>query len=186
MSDSSDDGVPAWQRATQDCPETSSDAGATPAASTDDGTDARSSATEDKLTIARRFLDNENVRNESREKKVAFLKSKGVEDAHLQKLLGDVHETVRLHTEKAMLPPTHILFDCPDYRERVNGHFHAAEIHARCRRPRADRHIPRVPHQTATPATARNYAGSPQHAVWIRGTIDARIRHEQVRRRTHD
>lgn len=108
MSDSGDDGVPAWQRATQDCPETSSDAGATPAASTDDGTDARSPATEDKLTIARRFLDDENVRNESRDKKVAFLKSKGVEDAHVQKLLGDVHETVRLHTAKAMLPPTNI------------------------------------------------------------------------------
>ncbi|OAA79899.1 peroxin Pex14/17-Penicillium chrysogenum [Akanthomyces lecanii RCEF 1005] len=94
MSDSSDDGIPPWQRATQDCSETSSDAGAAPAASTDEGTDALSSATEDKLTIARRFLDDENVKNEARDKKVAFLKSKGVEDAHVQTLLGDVHETI--------------------------------------------------------------------------------------------
>ena len=147
MSGSSDNGIPAWQRATQDCSETSSDTGASPAASTDDGTGARSPATEDKLTTARRFLDDEKVKNESRDKKVAFLKSKGVEDAHVQKLLGDVHETVRSQTHQRPWCSPLTCFARPDYRERAYGHFfHAAEIYIRCRRPRADRHIPRVPH----------------------------------------
>ncbi|OAQ95693.1 hypothetical protein LLEC1_01801 [Akanthomyces lecanii] len=92
MSGSSDDGIPAWQRTTQDCSETSSDATATPAASTGDGTSARSAVTEDTLKVALRFLDDEKVKNESRDKKVAFLRSKGVEDAQVQQLLGDVHE----------------------------------------------------------------------------------------------
>ncbi|KAM3512442.1 hypothetical protein MY11210_003932 [Beauveria gryllotalpidicola] len=84
MSDSSDDGIPAWQRTSQPN---------SPAGSTDAGADAGSPTAEDKLTIAKRFLDDEKVKNEPRDKKVAFLKSKGVEDDHIQKLLGDTHET---------------------------------------------------------------------------------------------
>lgn len=101
MADSSDDGIPAWQRASEQSSATSSSAEATPAASTDTGSDAgseaSSAAAEDKLTIARRFLDDENVKNEPRDKKVAFLKSKGVEDDNIQKLLGDA-PTVRLRS----------------------------------------------------------------------------------------
>ncbi|ATY63160.1 peroxin Pex14/17-Penicillium chrysogenum [Cordyceps militaris CM01] len=89
MSDSSDDGIPAWQRTPQRSGGTTPDVEATPAASTDSG----SSTTEDKLTIARRFLDDEMVKNKSRDKKAVFLKSKGVEDGHIQKLLGDAPET---------------------------------------------------------------------------------------------
>ncbi|KAH7112771.1 peroxisomal membrane anchor protein conserved region-domain-containing protein [Dactylonectria estremocensis] len=44
---------------------------------------------EDKLEVARRFLDDEAVRDAPREKKVAFLKSKDIDDAGIQTLLGD-------------------------------------------------------------------------------------------------
>ncbi|KAM3483923.1 hypothetical protein MY8738_002677 [Beauveria namnaoensis] len=102
MSDSNDDGIPAWQR-TSNSP-TSSDTEATPAGSTDAGSHAGSPTTEDKLTIAKRFLDDEKVKNEPRDKKVAFLKSKGVEDDHIQKLLDDTHETTSDKDTEASSP----------------------------------------------------------------------------------
>ncbi|KAJ3491077.1 hypothetical protein NLG97_g5663 [Lecanicillium saksenae] len=81
MGDSSDEGIPAWQRASeQSSTGSSSAAEATPAASTEAGSEA--------------------VKDEPRDKKVAFLKSKGVEDAHIQELLGDAPETVRLHDSR--------------------------------------------------------------------------------------
>ncbi|OAA47492.1 peroxin Pex14/17-Penicillium chrysogenum [Beauveria brongniartii RCEF 3172] len=100
MSDSNDDGIPAWQRTSKTKSPASSDTEATTTASTDAG----SPTAEDKLTIAKRFLDDEKVKNEPRDKKVAFLKSKGVEDDHIQKLLGDTHETTSESEAEASSP----------------------------------------------------------------------------------
>ncbi len=105
MADSSDDGIPAWQRATQHCSEASTDAKATSSGGTDEGGEVGGPATEDALTIARRFLDDKKVKDEPRAKKVAFLKSKGVEDDHIQKLLGDADEAVRPHSPKGQDAP---------------------------------------------------------------------------------
>ncbi|TQW00075.1 peroxin Pex14/17-Penicillium chrysogenum [Cordyceps javanica] len=109
MGDSSDDGIPAWQRTPPHNSAASPDAELIPPASNDAGgdtdSDTGSATTEDKLLVARRFLDDATVKNEPRDKKVAFLQSKGVEDDHIQKLLGDAHDTT---TEKdsATEPPT--------------------------------------------------------------------------------
>ncbi|KAM3439074.1 hypothetical protein MY4824_002878 [Beauveria thailandica] len=100
MSDSNDDGIPAWQRTSKTKSPASSDTEATTAASTDAG----SPTAEDKLAIAKRFLDDEKVKNEPRDKKVAFLQSKGVEDNHIQKLLGDTHETTSENEAEASSP----------------------------------------------------------------------------------
>ncbi|RSL99685.1 hypothetical protein CEP52_009613 [Fusarium oligoseptatum] len=43
---------------------------------------------EDSLTVARRFLDNDAVRHAPHDKKVAFLKSKGIDDADIEALLA--------------------------------------------------------------------------------------------------
>lgn len=93
MGASNDDGgIPAWQHPseTNSTPVTDGDA------DSDAGSDAghEATATEEKLIIARRFLDDENVKNEPRDKKVAFLQSKGVEDQHIQTLLGIANDTV--------------------------------------------------------------------------------------------
>ena len=82
MSNSDDDqqasGIPEWQRAKQ----SASDAPATPAAASDsdDG---------DTLAVARRFLDTDEVRSSSREKKAEFLRTKGVSEEDIQKLLAE-------------------------------------------------------------------------------------------------
>lgn len=70
-------GIPAWQRE-------SSNATPAPATSSDQS--------DDKLTVARRFLEDEEVRTASREKKVAFLRAKGIEDGDIEILLGKAEE----------------------------------------------------------------------------------------------
>lgn len=49
---------------------------------------ASESSSEDSLTVARRFLDNDAVRHAPHDKKVAFLKSKGIDDADIEALLA--------------------------------------------------------------------------------------------------
>ncbi|KAJ4312276.1 hypothetical protein N0V84_010008 [Fusarium piperis] len=49
---------------------------------------APESSSEDSLTVARRFLDNDAVRHAPHDKKVAFLKSKGIDDADIETLLA--------------------------------------------------------------------------------------------------
>lgn len=75
MSDSSGDAkpsaaIPSWQTASK--PETS-----------------EPTAAVDTLEVARRFLEEEQVKSAPREKQVAFLKTKGVSDNDIEKLLGD-------------------------------------------------------------------------------------------------
>ncbi|KAL6866374.1 hypothetical protein ACO1O0_002482 [Amphichorda felina] len=47
---------------------------------------------EDQLDVARRFLDDDEVKSAPREKKVAFLKAKGVEDGDIEKLLSETEQ----------------------------------------------------------------------------------------------
>jgi hypothetical protein len=66
-------GIPEWQRGA------------------DDGapSNAADKPAEDQLQVARRFLEDDEVKGASREKKVAFLKAKGIEDGDIEKLLGE-------------------------------------------------------------------------------------------------
>jgi hypothetical protein len=59
--------IPSWQRGAQSEP----------------------SPAEDKLEVARRFLNDEAVRDASREKKVEFLRSKDIADGEIRELLGE-------------------------------------------------------------------------------------------------
>ncbi|OAA65073.1 peroxin Pex14/17-Penicillium chrysogenum [Cordyceps fumosorosea ARSEF 2679] len=104
MGNSGDDGIPSWQRAPQSTSVASPGAAATQAASTDAGGDAGNPSADDKLAIARRFLDDEKVKNEPQDKKVAFLKAKGVEDVHIQELLGNAHAIATKNEDDASSP----------------------------------------------------------------------------------
>jgi hypothetical protein len=64
-------GIPGWQKSQSDPPD------ATPAAS------------EGKLDVARRFLEDEQVKSSSRESKIEFLRSKGLETPEIQNLLDE-------------------------------------------------------------------------------------------------
>jgi hypothetical protein len=105
MSDSdSKPAIPSWQKAQSD--ETDSqntEPASTPSTSTSTSevdapaveTTAEETAQpehapddEDKLEVARRFLENDAVRDAPHEKKVEFLKSKGIDEAEIQALLG--------------------------------------------------------------------------------------------------
>ncbi|KAJ6440813.1 sphinganine-1-phosphate aldolase BST1 [Purpureocillium lavendulum] len=77
--------IPSWQR---DGAGTSNTSGSSDG--DDDGRAPPSDAQpEDQLQVARRFLEADEVKTASRDKKVEFLKSKGVEDGDIQKLLGE-------------------------------------------------------------------------------------------------
>ncbi|CEJ87885.1 hypothetical protein VHEMI04541 [[Torrubiella] hemipterigena] len=82
MSDSSGDdkpaAIPSWQASVS-----SSDA---PAPAAD-------KQTEDTLAVARRFLQEEQVQSAPREKQVSFLKTKGVSDEDIEKLLGEAKKS---------------------------------------------------------------------------------------------
>lgn len=74
---SSSDGVPTWQlNAPDDEP-------------TADASQSQEDTHIDKLEVARRFLEDDAVKTAPRHTKVDFLKSKGVEDADIQYLLGE-------------------------------------------------------------------------------------------------
>ncbi|KJZ78843.1 hypothetical protein HIM_01616 [Hirsutella minnesotensis 3608] len=59
---------------------------------------ADSPAEPDQLEVARRFLDDDEVRGASRHKKVQFLKSKGIQDDDIQKLLQEPQNDISSDT----------------------------------------------------------------------------------------
>lgn len=81
--------VPSWQQAASD--------------QTEDSADASPNST---LDQARRFLQEETVKNSSTEKKIEFLKSRGLEEADITKLLeeGDLPPTTQPSTPPATQP----------------------------------------------------------------------------------
>jgi hypothetical protein len=100
--------VPSWQRAQPEEP--ASESAAAPESSTEntetdvesdtqtestttEGVIATLALEEDKLDVARKFLDDENVRDAPRDQKIAFLKSKDIADDDIQTLLGDDEPT---------------------------------------------------------------------------------------------
>ncbi|KAL4732544.1 hypothetical protein ACLX1H_001560 [Fusarium chlamydosporum] len=105
MSDSdSNPAIPSWQKAQSDETDSqSTEPALTPSTSTSTSeVDAPAATTtaeeipqsehasddEDKLEVARRFLENDAVRDAPREKKVEFLKSKGIDESEIHALLG--------------------------------------------------------------------------------------------------
>lgn len=92
--------IPDWQKTqTEDNESQSTEPAPTPASEVDAPAAetpaeetreaAPESSSEDSLTVARRFLDNDAVRHAPYDKKVAFLKSKGIDDADIEALLAD-------------------------------------------------------------------------------------------------
>jgi hypothetical protein len=127
MSDSdSNPAIPSWQKAQSD--ETDSqNTEPTPTPSTSSSTsevDAPAVETtaeetsqpeivtddQDRLEVARRFLENDAVRHAPHEKKVEFLKSKGIGEAEIHALLGQDESTTETEVFLLLiLPPSTIL-----------------------------------------------------------------------------
>lgn len=117
MSDSdSNPAIPSWQKAQSDetdsqntdpapTPSTSSSASEVdaPAVETsveeEDTQPQRVQDDQDKLNIARRFLENDDVRHAPHDKKVEFLKSKGIDEAEIHALLGQEESATETETE---------------------------------------------------------------------------------------
>ncbi|KAH6949818.1 peroxisomal membrane anchor protein conserved region-domain-containing protein [Fusarium avenaceum] len=117
MSDSdSNPAIPSWQKAQSDetdnqntgpapTPSTSSSASEVdaPAVETsveeEDTQPQRVQDDQDKLNIARRFLENDDVRHAPHDKKVEFLKSKGIDEAEIHALLGQEESVTETETE---------------------------------------------------------------------------------------
>lgn len=98
--------VPSWQRAQPEESEPTAAASSPTATATETETETEAQTQaevetqpetevtasvpeEDSLEVARKFLDDEAVRDAPWDKKVAFLKTKGIDDVGIQTLLGD-------------------------------------------------------------------------------------------------
>ncbi|PNY22883.1 Uncharacterized protein TCAP_07047 [Tolypocladium capitatum] len=75
---------------------------------------------QDRLELARRFLDDDEVKTASRGKKAEFLKTKGVEDGDIQKLLGQ-SETVPEPHEVRLAPHVSVLTSPKKHHEEPNN-----------------------------------------------------------------
>ncbi|KAI6776989.1 hypothetical protein HG530_000934 [Fusarium avenaceum] len=124
MSDSeSNPAIPSWQKAQSDetdsqntdpapTPSTSSSASEVdaPAVETsveeEDTQPQRVQDDQDKLNIARRFLENDDVRHAPHDKKVEFLKSKGIDEAEIHALLGQEESATETDTEPTVSSET--------------------------------------------------------------------------------
>ncbi|SPJ82871.1 uncharacterized protein FTOL_10075 [Fusarium torulosum] len=137
MSDSdSNPAIPSWQKAQSDetdsqntepapTPSTSSsasevDAPAVETSVEEDTQPQRVQGDQDKLDIARRFLENDDVRHAPHDKKVKFLRSKGIDEAEIHALLGqedsatETESTANSETTSAYTPtPTETLPPTP-------------------------------------------------------------------------
>ncbi|KAK4082047.1 hypothetical protein Purlil1_11368 [Purpureocillium lilacinum] len=81
--------IPSWQRDAATAASAGGDDGASASDSDSGQTPTDAQQPEDQLQVARRFLEAEEVKTASRDKKAEFLKSKGIEDGDIQKLLGE-------------------------------------------------------------------------------------------------
>lgn len=75
--------VPAWQRRTDAADREKDEEEDEEASKT-----SKPLVQSEKIRIARRFLEHDDVKSASREKKVAFLRSKGINDEDVEKALG--------------------------------------------------------------------------------------------------
>lgn len=73
-------GIPTWQQRSEQ-----------------DRAEATAAEPQDQLELARRFLDDDEVKTASRDKKSEFLRTKGVEEGDIQKLLGEADDVPEPH-----------------------------------------------------------------------------------------
>lgn len=101
------DSIPEWQHTQTDA---------------DADTDAANVPPVD-LEVARRFLDDEQVKTASRQKKTDFLKSKGIPDAQIEALLAEVEEDT-----KAEMQVRTGLFDAPTIQQSTNKNYNSPKV----------------------------------------------------------
>ncbi|CAG9973365.1 unnamed protein product [Clonostachys byssicola] len=75
-----DSGIPEWQRSQED----------TEGGSKTTNEDSTTTTDEDRIKVARRFLEDEKIKTSPRESKIAFLRGKGIDEADIKELLGEV------------------------------------------------------------------------------------------------
>ncbi|CRK20862.1 hypothetical protein BN1723_012175, partial [Verticillium longisporum] len=99
MGDSDDDkssGIPSWQKRDQSEQPSSESSSATQDPSSDSSP----------IEVARRFLQDDEIKDASRERKLEFLKTKGLEEADIEKLLGPADTTTTTATPAQDQEPT--------------------------------------------------------------------------------
>ncbi|GJN68313.1 hypothetical protein PLIIFM63780_001505 [Purpureocillium lilacinum] len=97
--------IPSWQRDAATAASAGGDDGASASDSDSGQTPTDAQQPEDQLQVARRFLEAEEVKTASRDKKAEFLKSKGIEDGDIQKLLGEPTTSQQKHDENNSAVP---------------------------------------------------------------------------------
>ncbi|GKT51893.1 uncharacterized protein ColSpa_12074 [Colletotrichum spaethianum] len=116
MSDSDDNkstsGIPAWQRNQK----TDAELEPQPQQPSQD-TEENKTASEDSLEVARKFLQDDEIKDAPREAKEAFLKTKGISSEDIEQLLGSsasepIQETI--HTEQVPASSTRVTTTAPE------------------------------------------------------------------------
>uniref|UniRef100_A0A8H7KCR0 Peroxisomal membrane protein PEX14 n=1 Tax=Bionectria ochroleuca TaxID=29856 RepID=A0A8H7KCR0_BIOOC len=91
-----DSGIPEWQRSQEDTEDNSTTTNEDITTTTNEdittttNEDITTTTNEDRIKVARRFLDDEKIKTSPRESKIAFLRGKGIDEADIKELLGEV------------------------------------------------------------------------------------------------
>lgn len=127
---------------------TMSDSSSSGKATPDSATSASAASTQQStLEQARKFLQDDEVRQATRERKVEFLKSKGIDEAHINQLLAE---------EESSETATKVTQDYCRYLLRMNNGINSIYRHSQIQQQTSHHklraaQIPRHPHQTQPP-----------------------------------
>jgi hypothetical protein len=168
---------------------TASEETAQPENATDDKPDDQ-----DKLEVARRFLENDAVRDAPYEKKVEFLKSKGIDEAGIQELLGQDDSTTQDEVRVLFtLMQSQILIDIA-IRQFRNNHLQCTNTYRNSSpitsfptntRPPSNCNIPRIPRQSPPPSSTCHERAPFQCPLCCDRSLYSCLRYKSLRHPAH-
>lgn len=180
-------GVPAWQLKKSEKPEETQNSGSeTPAQETS----SRASIVED----ARKFLQNDEVRNSSTDKQIAFLEEKGLEAHEIESLLGVRRNSEATNTQDVSHPilSNPAFTDISVYNtlsgssrtsfstDPITSSFKTCFPTKYGSRRSTYNNIPGIPHHSRPSTTPRNCTSSPHYALLLRWHLCPPLRNQQL------
>jgi hypothetical protein len=138
---------------------------------------------------AKRFLEEDEVKDASTDKKIAFLESKGLRSEEIQELLG-VSRNEEASTSSQVSPSnplfTALTNNLPDSHTFPNLTTSSpANIHPPTTLPTPNSNLPRIPHHPRAPHTPIHQAPPPHNSLRFRLPNRHPLRHAHQPRNAH-
>ena len=140
---------------------------------------------------AKKFLEGEEVRNTSTDKKISFLESKGLNSEEIQSLIG-----VTRHPDASAPAPSTVSLECKHvpstnisiaffYPSTTTTYILSSSFSSSSTKHPSSNHLPRVPHHAPTALSPRYRFTPPHHSLPLRRHLRLPLRHKQLPHRPH-